>query len=161
MINNVLVKVYVDKNKNMLLVPLKKSIIGYRLYVEPYKKLGYAEWENVAQYCIKLLKEISENPVTEATKSDVFKKISGGRGFKQFTKKHICINVEYNIDDKMVTVSNNPRLSDGSYGVEKGTLSEKYSIEYTSEDSIASIQANFLKAYKDAEAYLKEIGGSL
>lgn len=32
MINNVLVKVYVDKNKNMLLVPLKKSIIGYRLY---------------------------------------------------------------------------------------------------------------------------------
>ena len=61
----------------------------------------------------------------------------------------------------MVTVSNNPRLSDGSYGVEKGTLSEKYSIEYTSEDSIASIQANFLKAYKDAEAYLKEIGGSL
>ena len=129
--------------------------------MEPYKKLGYAEWENVAQYCIELLKEISENPVTEATKSDVFKKISGGRGFKQFTKKHICINVEYNIDDKMVTVSNNPRLSDGSYGVEKGTLSEKYSIEYTSEDSIASIQANFLKAYKDAEAYLKEIGGSL
>lgn len=161
MINNVIVDVYVDKNKNMILVSLKKSIEGYRLYVEPWEKVSYLEWEHVANYCIDLLKEISKDPVTKATKSDVFKQISGGKGFKQFSKKHICISVEYDIDDGMVTVSNNPRLPDGSYGIEKGTLSEKYSIGYKSNRDVDLIQANFLKAYKDAEAYLKEIGGSL
>lgn len=42
-----------------------------------------------------------------------------GKGFKQFSKKHICIEIKYQINDGKFIISNVPRLSDGSYGTEK------------------------------------------
>lgn len=54
-----------------------------------------------------------------------------------------------------------PRLPDGSYGTEKGEISEEYSIKYMSEKKDELIQEYFEKAYGDAERYLAAIGSKL
>jgi hypothetical protein len=155
------IEIYVDRDKNMILVPVKMTEAGYGLSVEPYKRIAHTDWDNVSKYIVEMVQEVSRDPITKAAESNVINQICGNIGYKQFTKKHICIGVEYNLDKKTISISNCPRLSNGGYGVRKETLSEKYSIKYVSVCDMILIQANFLKAYKDAEVYLKEIGGSL
>ena len=62
--------------------------------MEPYKKFGYAEWDNVDQYCIELLKEISKNPVTEAEKNFLLNFSTNdselfAEGFDEIDEEHI------------------------------------------------------------------------
>ena len=93
--------------------------------------------------------------------STIKKKICGSRGFRYFSKRHICIKVRKKLNDHETIICNFPRLSDGSYGTEKGTISEKYSIKYVSEAEKDLVQENFLKAYLDAQRYLETIGSKL
>ncbi len=155
-----LVFVYVDKNKNMTFVS-HKECQGLLRAAEPYFKLDNIEWENVSGHIISIISEIAKQPLAEDTKSDVMKQICGNKGFRHFSKKHICIAVEYIISEKEYEISNWQRLRDGSYGSDKGTLSEKYSIKYSSPGDAVLIQENFLKAYADALEYLKETGEEL
>lgn len=157
----VIVHIYIDKDRNMIFLPYKICRFGYAVAVGPYRKFNRDKWETVSEEAIKLLEEVSKQPKTELTESRIMKEICKNKGFKQFSKKHICIEIAYEISSKRVTVSNWPRLSDGSYGSEKDSVSEKYCVEYTSTDDAAAVQKNFLKAYLDAESYLREIGGEL
>ena len=161
----IVLQIFIDKKKEMIIVPYKLCKIGYALAVEPYRKVNSADWEAdwkiVYKEVTELLKEISKQPRTEQTESTVMKEICGGKGFKQFSKKHICIEIKYQINGGKFIISNVPRLSDGSYGTEKNTISERYSVEYISTDDVDLIQENFLKAYHDAELYLQEIGSKL
>lgn len=159
--SDLIVQAFIDKNKDMILVPYKLCKFGYALAVEPYRKVNNAEWHNISQNVSELLQEISEQPRTELTETTVMKEICGKKGFKQFSKKHICIEVKYTVGEEKYIISNQPRLSDGSYGTEKNSLSEKFCIEYISTSDIALIQENFLKAYYDAEQYLQETGSKL
>lgn len=159
--NTLIAQAFIDKNKDVILVPYKLCKFGYALAVEPYKKVNNAEWDNISKNVSELLREISEQPRTELTETTVMKEICGNKGFKQFSKKHICIEIKYTVDEEKYTISNQPRLSDGSYGTEKNSVSEKFCIEHISTGDIALIQENFLKAYNDAEQYLQEIGSKL
>lgn len=161
MADYLIIHVYVDKNRDMILVPYKECKVGYALATEPYKKIGNAGWSNISVFVLDLLKELIKHPTTEDTETNVMKKICGNKSFKQFSKKHICIEMKYSIRNKKFIISNQPRLMDGSYGVEKDTISEVYSVEYTCTESETLIQENFLKAFKDAEHYLMEIGSKL
>ena len=144
----VYVNVYIDKNKDLLLIPSKQYKYGFGVAVEPIIKVDSDRWENIDDPQI-------ENPV--------FKELwgSGSSGYRQFTKKHICITMEYKIGDKKVEIYNEPRLPDGSYGTEKGEISEQYSIKYVSEKKDELIQEYFEKAYRDAERYLAAIGSKV
>ena len=122
--NYLMMQIYIDKNKDMILVPYKECKFGYALAVEPYKKIGNAKWDNVSEYIVDMIREIAMQPQTENTETDVMKQLCGNKGFKQFSKKHICIEVDYKINDHTFIVRNEPRLPDGSYGVEKDTASE-------------------------------------
>ncbi len=157
----VFVKAYIDKNKDILLIPGKQCKYGFGIAVEPVIKVNCEKWENIGRYMLVLLNEICEEPLTEETKSSVFKNLYGNKGFSQFSKKHICITMEYKIGDKKVVIYNLPRLPDGSYGTEKGEISEQYSIEYMSEKKDELIQEYFEKAYGDAERYLTAIGSKV
>lgn len=159
--NNLILQIFIDKRKDMILVPYKICKLGYAVAVEPYIKLNNAEWENISRKITELMREISEQPRTELTETTVMKEICGNKGFKQFSKKHICIEVKYMEGEEKYIISNQPRLSDGSYGIEKNSVSEKFCIEHISVDDIALIQENFLKAYNDAEQYLREIRSKL
>lgn len=159
--NNFIVQVFIDKNKDMILLPYKLCKFGYAVAVKPYRKVNNAEWENVSKKIIELLQEISKQPRTELTETTVMKEICGNKGFKQFSKKHICIEVKYTADEEKYSISNQPRLTDGSYGTEKNSVSEKFCIEHISMGNIDLIQENFLKAYHDAKQYLQEIGSKL
>lgn len=158
MVNYLIIHIYVDKNRNMIMVPFKQTKIGYALATEPYKVFDKDEWNNASVHVLDLLIEAIKKPIAEDINQDVFKKICGNRGFKQFSKKHICISVRYNIAEKAFEVSNQPRLSDGSYGTEKNSISEEYCIKYACTKESDLLQENFLKAYEDAEQYLKRIG---
>ncbi len=153
--------VHVDKNKNIILVPFKTCEAGYGVATDPIMQVGSEEWDNISQYILDLLYEISKDPLEGEYESTAFEKIYGSRGFKQFSKRYICIAVMQNLSDHKITIYNCPRLSDGSYGTEKGTISEKYSIEYVSEAEKDLVQENFLKAYLDAQRYLEAIGSKL
>lgn len=159
--NYLIVQVFIDKNKDMILVPYKLCKFGYAVAVKPYKEINNIEWGNVSKKIAELLQEISKQPEIESAETNVMKEICGNKGFKQFSKKHICIEVKYKVDEKKYIISNQPRLFEGSYGTEKNSLSEKFCIEYISTDNVALIQENFLKAYHDAEQYLQEIGSKL
>lgn len=161
MANYIIIHIYVDKNKNMILVPYKLCKVGYAVATEPYEKVSHTEWEKVSVHIVDLLRKIEKEPFAEDTRTQVMKQICGSQGFKQFSKKHICITAMYLISEKSFMIGNRPRLSDGSYGIEKDTISEMYSIDYTSTDNIAEIQENFMKAYGDAERYLEKIGAKL
>ncbi len=117
--------------------------------------------KNVSHHILKLLNKICEEPMTEETESTIFKELCGNKGFGQFSKKHICISVEQKIGDDKIEIYNSPRLPDGSYGTEKGEISEQYSIKYVSEKKDELIQEYFEKAYGDAERYLAAIGSKL
>lgn len=155
------VDAYIDKSKNVILVPYKLCEAGYGVAVEPIIQIGSEEWDNISQYILNLLNEISKDPLAGENRSTAFKKIYGSRGFKQFSKKHICITVLQKLSNHKIIVYNFPRLSDGSYGIEKETISEKYSIKYMSEAEKDLVQENFSKAYKDAQQYLEAIGSEL
>ena len=158
MANYIIIHVYVDKNKNMILVPYKLCKIGYAVATEPYEKVSNTEWEKVSVHIVDLLRKIEKEPFSEDTRTNVMQQICGSQGFKQFSKKHICIEAMYLISEKSFVISNQPRLSDGSYGIEKGSISEMYCTDYTSTDNITEIQENFMKAYEDAQQYLERIG---
>ena len=128
---------------------------------EPYEKVSHTEWEKVSVHIVDLLRKIEKEPFAENTQTNIMKQIYGNQGFKQFSKQHICIRAMYWISEKAFVIGNRPRLSDGSYGIEKGSISEMYCTEYTSTDNITEIQENFMKAYGDAERYLERIGGKL
>lgn len=153
--------IFIDKNKDMIFVAEKETGEGLIAASEPYEYVDCDEWENVSAHIIEMINEIAKQPLTEGSGTNVMKTICKGKGFKQFTKKHICIDAVYKISEKKYIISNSPRLRDGSYGIDKGTLSEKYSTNYSSPCDTALIQENFLKAYADAVQYLKEIGDRL
>lgn len=162
----VYVNVYIDKNKDLLLIPSKQYKYGFGVAVEPIIKVDSDRWENIGRYMMVLLNEICEDPLTKddpQIENPVFKELwgSGSSGYRQFTKKHICITMEYKIGDKKVEIYNEPRLPDGSYGTEKGEISEQYSIKYVSEKKDELIQEYFEKAYRDAERYLAAIGSKV
>ncbi len=161
MLEQITMDVYIDKNKNIILAPYKECEAGYGVVVEPVMYIERQEWNNISQYILDLLSEILKDPVTEETESTVFEKICGNRGFKQFSRKHICITVDQKFSDNKIIISHCPRVSDGSYGAEKGTISEKYSIKYVSEAEKDLVQENFLKAYLDAQRYPETIGSKL
>ncbi|MDE7417632.1 MAG: hypothetical protein K2N44_15245 [Lachnospiraceae bacterium] len=153
--------IYIDKNKDMIFAAYKENKAGLVVMSEPYEYVDCTEWENVSEHIIKMINEIAKQPITEDTGSNIMKIICKGKGFKQFTKKHICIDAAYKISEKKFIISNAPRQRDGSYGIYKGTLSEKYSTKYSSPCDTVLIQEHFLKAYADAVQYLKETGGEL
>ena len=159
--NYLMMQIYIDKNKDMIFVPYKECKIGYTLAVEPYKKIGNVEWDNVSRYIVDMIREIAIQPQTENTETNVMKQLCGKKGFKQFSQKHICIEVDYKISDKIFIISNIPRLPDGSYGVEKNSLSEQYCIKHISTDDVTLIQESFIQACGDAEQYLQKIGSKL
>ena len=161
MLDYLFMTVYIDKNRDMILVAKKECKAGFAIASEPYMNVGNGEWENVSGYIFDIINEIAKQPLAEDTKSNVMKAVCKGKSYKQFTQKHICIQVEYKISEKRYIVSNWSRLWNGGYGVYKGTLSEKYSIKYSSPGDTALIQENFLKAYADALEYLKETGEEL
>ena len=161
MLDYLFMAVYIDRNRDMILVAEKECKAGFAVASEPYMNVGNAEWENISGYIVDIINEIAKQPLADDTKSNVMKAVCKGKSFKQFTKKYVCINVKYKISEKRYIISNWPRLRDGSYGSNKGTLSEKYSIEYSSPEDTALIQENFLKAYADALEYLKETGEEL
>lgn len=161
MANYLLIDIYIDKNKNLILVPYKECKAGFAIASEPYWKFDSVEWDNVSVHLLKLFDECIKQPTTEEMKSTVFQKICGNKGFKHFSRKHICIELYYEMCKGMFEIANKPRLSDGSYGTEKGSLSEKYSISYTCIKDAALIQENIQKAYKDAEEYLEKLGAKL
>lgn len=153
--------IFIDKNKDMIFLSYKENEEGLLVSSEPYKYVSCEEWGNVSGHIIEMIDEIAKQPMTEDTGENVMKAVCKGKGFKQFSKKHICIDATYKISEKKYIIRNEPRLRDGSYGIDKGTLSEKYSTEYSSPCDAALIQENFLKAYADALQYLKEIGSEL
>lgn len=155
--NYVSIDVYIDKNRNIFLIPYKRCRIGYDVAVKPIINIRSDEWKNVSQHILKLLNEICVDPVTEETESTILKELCGSKGFGQFSKKHICISVEQKIGVNKIETYNSPRLPDGSYGTEKGDISEQYSIKYVSEKEEEMLQENFEKAYRDAERYLTAI----
>ena len=161
MLDYLFMTVYIDKNRDMILVAKKECKAGFAIASEPYMNVGNGEWENVSGYIFDIINEIAKQPLAEDTKSNVMKAVCKGKSYKQFTQKHICIQVEYKKSEKKYIISNWPRLRDGSYGSNKGTLSEKYSIKYSCPEDMALIQENFLKAYADALEYLKETGEEL
>lgn len=155
------ISIYINKSKNVALVPYKLSEAGFGVASEPIIQVGNEEWDNISQYILGLLDEVSKDPLSKENESTVFKKICGSRGFRYFSKRHICIKVRKKLNDHETIICNFPRLSDGSYGTEKGTISEKYSIKYVSEAEKDLVQENFLKAYLDAQRYLEAIGSKL
>ena len=72
--------------------------------------VGNAEWENVSGYIVDIINETAKQPLAEDTKSNVMKAVCKDKSFKQFTKKHVCINVKYKISEKRYIISNWPRL---------------------------------------------------
>lgn len=159
--NHLIVQAFIDKNKNIILVPYKRCKFGYAVAVEPYRKISDNEWMDLPKNITELMMEISKQPEIEVTETSVMKEICGNRGFKQFSKKHICIEIKYILDEEKYVISNQPRLSNGAYGTEKNSVSEKFSVGYISIDNIDLIRDNFLKAYNDAKQYLQEIGSAL
>lgn len=157
----IILHVYVDKDRNMILIPFKRAKAGFGLASEPYEKIRSDEWENASVHISRLVEKVKEQPFAEENGKDVMKEICGRQGFRQFSKKHICISVHHVIGEKTYTIHNMPRLSDGSYGAEAGTISEKYCTEFISADDIESIQENFMKAFREAGQYLEQIGAIL
>ena len=152
--------IYVNKEREMILVSNKITKEGYRLASEPYTMLESEEWDKVG-ICIKnMMKKIMENPIVDSTAetADVMKKICGKKSFKQFSKNNICIAVRFNVQENTYIISNMPRLSDGSYGVRKNTISQQYSSKYECGCDGGQIKKNFLKAYAEANRYLYAIG---
>ncbi len=152
--------IYVDKEREMILVPNKITQEGYRLASEPYIVLKSEEWDKVG-VCVKdIMRKIMENPITDRTTetADVMKKICGKKSFKQFSKNNICIVVRFNVQENTYMISNMPRLSDGSYGVRKNTISQQYSTKYECGCDDEQIKKNFLKAYAEAHQYLYAMG---
>lgn len=156
-----IIDVFVDKNKNIILVPYKECKVGYALAVEPYKRIDNTEWKKVSIHIVELLEELQKQPIiTEDTESKVMEQICGKQSYKQFSKKHICITVKYIIGEKKFKIYNVPRLSNGAYGT-LDEISKMYSTEHICADDTALIQENFIKAYEEAERYLEKIGGRL
>lgn len=156
--------IYIESDKDMIFVAQKECENGASRASEPVQYVQNTEWENVSNYIIDMIDEIAKDPYARESsgeKTNVMKKICGNKGFRQFSKNHIAISVAYHIPEQKYTLSNEPRLRDGSYGVEKETLSEKYSTQYSSPRNTAAIQENFLKAYNEALQYLQETGNNL
>lgn len=155
--------IYIEPDKDMIFVAQKECENGASRASEPVQYVKNTEWENVSNYIIDMIDEIAKDPYAQESsgeKTNVMKKICGNKGFRQFSKNHIAISIAYHISEQRYILSNEPRLRDGSYGVEKETLSEKYSTQYSSPRDAAAIQENFLKAYNEALQYLQETGNN-
>lgn len=96
----VIIHIYIDKNKDMLLVPYKVCKAGYALATEPYKKVSNVHWEHTAEYILDLLKEVMKQSKVDSTETNVMELICGKKGFKHFSKEHICIEVKVEINNK-------------------------------------------------------------
>lgn len=157
-------EIYIEPDRDMIFVAQKECEGGPLVASEPVQYIKNTEWENVSKYIINMIDDISKNPYVQESsreKINVIKQICRNKGFRQFSKNHIDISVAYHISEQRYILSNEPRLRDGSYGVEKETLSEKYSTQYSSPRDAAAIQENFLKAYNEALQYLQEAGNNL
>ncbi len=156
-----LLSIYIDKNRKMIFVPSKKTKAGFRRASEPYIVYEAEEVNNVELHIKNIMKEIALHPIADedSLKTSVMKKICGKKSYNQFTKEHINIDVLYNVQENVYTISNVPRLADGSYGVRKNTLSQQYATEFKCNgNDDEQIRKNFLKAYAEAQSYLYEIG---
>lgn len=158
-----MLSIYIDKNGKMIFVPCKMTVAGYRRATEPYRIYGAEEVNCINSHIKKMMAEIAIAPIiVDASKTpSVMKKICGKKSYTQFTKEHICVDVGYNVQENTYIISNAPRLSDGSYGVQKNTISQQYSTEFVcSCDDDDQVRKNFLKAYAEAQKYLYAIGKS-
>lgn len=156
-----MLSIYVDKNGKMIFVPYKKTVAGYRLATEPYRTYEAGELNSVNIHIINMMSEIALDPIVEdvSKASNAMKKICGRKSFTKFSKEHICIDVRYDVQEKTYIISNSPRLSDGSYGVQKNTISQQYSSDFVcSCDDDDQVRENFLKAYAEAKKYLYAVG---
>ena len=158
-----MLSIYVDQNGKMIFVSCKKTVAGYRLVTEPYRIHEAEERNSVHIHIRNMMSEIAIDPVIEDVSKapDVMKIICGKRSFTQFSKEHICIDIHYDVQENTYIISNCPRLSDGSYGVRKNTISQQYSSKFVcSCDDDDQIRENFLKARAEAQNYLYAIGVS-
>lgn len=153
--NYLTLDIYIDANKDLKIVPYKTTKIGYLLAVEPYKIVKNTEWDKMDFFIIQMINEIDKNPITDEIKTNVIENMSGIKSFKQFSKKHICILVKYEKNENIFEISNQPRLPDGSYGVQKDFTME-YSNIYKCTNK--TLKENFIRAYEDSQQYLKRIG---
>lgn len=158
-----MLSIYVDKNGKMIFVPCKMTVAGYRRTTEPYRIYEAEEVNCIDSYIKEMMDEIAIDPiiVDGSNAPSVMKKICGKKSFTKFSKEHICIDVRYDVQEKTYIISNSPRLSDGSYGVRKNTISQQYSSEFICNcDDDEQVRKNFLKAYIEAQNYLYAIGES-
>lgn len=123
--------IHIDKNKKIILIPYQKTKIGFSIACEPWVEYSSDEWENIPKHIFCLIELMKGWEETDDTDGSIFK------------------------------VYNYPRLSDGSYGIEKGGLSEKYSTRYTSSHDVAAFKKIFLMAYRDSQKYLEAISANL
>lgn len=160
--NNILMlSIYVDKNGNMIFVPCKKTEAGFRRASEPYRLYEAEEIKNVDMHIKNIMDEIAINPLAEISPEtpSVMKKICGKKSYKQFTKEHINIDVIYDVQEDRYIISNVPRLTDGSYGVQKNSISQQYSSKFEcSGDNNIQMKINFFKACAEAQNYLYAMG---
>ena len=83
-------------------MPYKLSEAGFRVATEPIMQAGSKKWDDISRYILNLLDEISKNPLAGENRSKALDKIYGSRGFKQFSKRYICITVLQNLSDHKI-----------------------------------------------------------
>lgn len=155
-------EIYIDKNNNQIFIPMIRCNIGYWKGIEPWKKYGKDEFNNIALNIIAMLEWLKETKFSESYYNEIsllsyncFEN-NGIKNFKMFSSKHICIEVRYCADTDQVEIRNWPRLSDGSYGINKDFTSD-YSHTYKSNKNVEGIKCSFESAMIEAKEYLKRI----
>lgn len=160
------INIYIDKDKTQIFSPMIQCKIGYLKAIEPWKIYGAEEWDDIAPNIIKMLEWLE----TEEFSEEFLEKISdlsynvfrlnGIKSFKRFSAKHICIKVWDVPDSNEIKIHNYPRLSDGSYGINKD-FTQEYSKTYTCNKNVDEIRTCFEKAMCDARDYLDRIHSTL
>ncbi len=150
--------IYVSK-LDIKIVCSRETVYGYHLLEEPYKIVSCKEKMHLSRYIVEQMFVLEKCPKTDARDSDILKRIAGEKGFRKFSKKHLCIVVE--LYEGKYTVENWCRLPDGSYGAD-GKRWEEYMQKYEcSSTDMESLDKNIAQAIEDGEAYLKAIGSHL
>lgn len=142
-----MINAYIDKDKNVIIIPSIETVYGFYIAIEPWKVISAADWNTIPSSIKENVNMLSLLPITNKDEhsSTVFKD-HGVKNFKKFSKNHICVGIEYYVDEKKYFIYNMPRFSNGGYGFENEKTGEPVK-KHTCLDNENDIYDTFMLAY--------------
>jgi len=138
----------------ILLVPLKRTSVGYYLEDEPGTLLETNSTSGISVQIFSMMEYLAREPETDRLGGQR-ETAAEARKRSDFCRKHQCVCVKLFPHEGTYEVVCMPQMKNGTYGHYKGVTDEVYNKYTCRNDDAEALERNISLARRDAERWLQ------